>query len=287
MGKHIVDGRFQSDKYPTCPAGKVPLSIEDPDAQGLLWEYALRHIAKDPEFSTDLWLALVTAGYKPSVFVLSTPTEERLVRERDAALSDVSRYKGQADEAGKLMVQAREERDKLAELIACEDKHCGECLSCHRLLLAQAKASITDLKNNRNWNIGPKPLRDKIAELEEQLARSAAVCPKDGCMLWKDHKEDHATAEQVSAALAAAEDVITGEFADDLLRGLENGASTEEMKRRAETAKRRLASVMRPKVPDFPPITRRCRYCNWAEQACHKPCPQAGDGLHSIVEVTP
>ena len=31
MGEHInADGKFQSDKYPTCPAGKVPLSTEDP-----------------------------------------------------------------------------------------------------------------------------------------------------------------------------------------------------------------------------------------------------------------
>ena len=28
MGDHIIDGEFQSDKYPTCPRGKVPLSIK-------------------------------------------------------------------------------------------------------------------------------------------------------------------------------------------------------------------------------------------------------------------
>lgn len=66
MGSHInAEGKFQSDKYPTTPAGKVPLSVEDPLAQGLLWEYAQlrRHI--DAEFSDDLETALKTAGFVP------------------------------------------------------------------------------------------------------------------------------------------------------------------------------------------------------------------------------
>ncbi len=46
-------------------------------------------------------------------------------------------------------------------------------------------------------------LRAERDALREQLHRSATVCPKDGCMLWKDHEENHATAEQVSEALAA------------------------------------------------------------------------------------
>jgi hypothetical protein len=64
MGAHLINGQFQSDKYPTCPAGKVPLSVKDPDAQDLLWEYARRHRARDPEFSDDLEKALILAGYK-------------------------------------------------------------------------------------------------------------------------------------------------------------------------------------------------------------------------------
>ena len=40
MGAHLVDGEFQSDKYPTTPRGKVPLSVKDTTAQDLLWEYA-------------------------------------------------------------------------------------------------------------------------------------------------------------------------------------------------------------------------------------------------------
>ncbi len=66
MGSHIVDGKFQSDKYPTCPAGKVPLSVEDVTAQDLLWEYAQRRRKVDADFSSDLELSLLAAGYCPT-----------------------------------------------------------------------------------------------------------------------------------------------------------------------------------------------------------------------------
>lgn len=65
MGTHIVNGQFQSDKYPTCPPGKVPLSVKDPMAQDLLWEYAQRRRIVDREFSDDLETALRAAGYVP------------------------------------------------------------------------------------------------------------------------------------------------------------------------------------------------------------------------------
>jgi len=60
---HLVNGEFQSDKYPTCPAGKVPLSTKDPMAQDLLLEYARRRKAVDPEFAADLEEALRLKGY--------------------------------------------------------------------------------------------------------------------------------------------------------------------------------------------------------------------------------
>jgi hypothetical protein len=62
---HLIDGEFQSDKYPTCPRGKVPLSCKDLMAQDLLWEYAQRRRAVDPEFAADLETALQSAGYTP------------------------------------------------------------------------------------------------------------------------------------------------------------------------------------------------------------------------------
>lgn len=68
MGAHLIDGEFQSDKYPTTPRGKVPLSCRDTDAQDLLWIYAQRHRHVDREFSEDLELALQKAGYAPEEF---------------------------------------------------------------------------------------------------------------------------------------------------------------------------------------------------------------------------
>lgn len=65
MSAHLIEGEFQSDKYPTCPRGKVPLSVKDPSAQDLLWEYAQRRRVVDAEFSDDLETALRTAGYRP------------------------------------------------------------------------------------------------------------------------------------------------------------------------------------------------------------------------------
>ncbi len=71
MASHIVDGKFQSDKYPTCPAGKVPLSINDATAQDLLWQYAQRRRSVDAEFSEDLEACLIAAGYEPETPVIS------------------------------------------------------------------------------------------------------------------------------------------------------------------------------------------------------------------------
>jgi hypothetical protein len=65
MGDHLIDGEFQSDKYPTTPRGKVPLSCKDPTAQDLLWTYAQRRRPVDAEFSDDLEAALRIAGYRP------------------------------------------------------------------------------------------------------------------------------------------------------------------------------------------------------------------------------
>ena len=66
MGTHLIDGEFQSDKYPTTPRGKVPLSVKDRTAQDLLWQYAQRRRAVDAEFAADLETALYDAGYVPA-----------------------------------------------------------------------------------------------------------------------------------------------------------------------------------------------------------------------------
>lgn len=65
--EHINEnGEFQSDKYPSCPAGKVPLSTKDKSAQDLLWYYAQRRRAIDSAFADDLEFALTKNGYVPS-----------------------------------------------------------------------------------------------------------------------------------------------------------------------------------------------------------------------------
>ncbi len=51
---HLVDGEFQSDKYPWCKPGFVPLKLTDVDAQVALKLYAKCHRDRDAEFSADL-----------------------------------------------------------------------------------------------------------------------------------------------------------------------------------------------------------------------------------------
>lgn len=85
MGAHLIDGEFQSDKYPTTPRGKVPLSVKDKTAQDLLWAYAQRRREVDTEFSDDLEEALRLAGYVPP---LQPTGDEKL----DAA--ELARYIG-------------------------------------------------------------------------------------------------------------------------------------------------------------------------------------------------
>lgn len=54
MGEHIVNGQFQSDKYPWCKPGFVPLKLSDPTARKCLYDYAMLRRAVDKEFSEDL-----------------------------------------------------------------------------------------------------------------------------------------------------------------------------------------------------------------------------------------
>lgn len=65
MGAHLIDGEFQSDKYPTTPRGKVPLSVKDPRVQDLLYEMARRWQSVDDELAADLMAALRNKGFVP------------------------------------------------------------------------------------------------------------------------------------------------------------------------------------------------------------------------------
>lgn len=66
MGSHIVDGKFQSDKYDWSKPGFVPLKVSDKMAQPVLWEYAQSRRAVDAEFADDLEQALRAEGFVPS-----------------------------------------------------------------------------------------------------------------------------------------------------------------------------------------------------------------------------
>lgn len=79
MGSHLICGMFQSDKYPSCPPGKVPLSTNDGSAQDLLWEYAQRRRSVDAEFSEDLETALRSAGYAGPPVRASAPDRARSI----------------------------------------------------------------------------------------------------------------------------------------------------------------------------------------------------------------
>ena len=67
MRAHIINGKFQSDKYPTTPSGFVPLKTTDKMAQDLLWKYAKRRRSIDAEFSEDLKFALKADGFVPKM----------------------------------------------------------------------------------------------------------------------------------------------------------------------------------------------------------------------------
>lgn len=78
MGDHInADGKFQSDKYPWCKPGFVPLKITDAGAWQPLWDYAEQRRAIDAAFADDLQAALKTAGFVPP-----TPTKRRTITVR-------------------------------------------------------------------------------------------------------------------------------------------------------------------------------------------------------------
>lgn len=65
MGEHLIDGEFQSDKYPWCERGFVPLKLTDPMAQSYLWWYAETRRSVDNEFADDLQHGLRLKGFEP------------------------------------------------------------------------------------------------------------------------------------------------------------------------------------------------------------------------------
>lgn len=62
---HIIDGQFQSDRYPTAPRDTVPMDIHNPRFQDLIWIYAERWRTEDPAFADDLQDCLRRSGFEP------------------------------------------------------------------------------------------------------------------------------------------------------------------------------------------------------------------------------
>jgi hypothetical protein len=122
MSSHIVDGEFQSDKYPTTPRGKVPLSIRDPTAQDLLWEYAQRRREVDAEFSADLETALRSAGYVHHEG--SSFTE----RERELLTDCLNGARSALKMAERLSMGAPDKREFMI-------KHSTDCIALFEMLL--------------------------------------------------------------------------------------------------------------------------------------------------------
>lgn len=76
---HLTEsGTFQSDKFPWCSAGFVPLKITDPAARDLLAEYARRREPIDAAFPRDLLEALENIPAKPNPKYLPFPTVDKL-----------------------------------------------------------------------------------------------------------------------------------------------------------------------------------------------------------------
>lgn len=106
FGPHIVDGEFQSDKYPTTPRGKVPLSVKDATAQDLLWSYAQRRRAVDAAFAGDLEIALKIAGYVPHASAPhASPWDTMFGVAKEA-------YRTQGEAVGRRAIALMRERDR-------------------------------------------------------------------------------------------------------------------------------------------------------------------------------
>ncbi|HMI85954.1 MAG TPA: hypothetical protein VK550_17775, partial [Polyangiaceae bacterium] len=112
---HLTDGEFQSDKYPTTPRGKVPLSVKDPTAQDLLWEYAQRRRSVDAEFSADLEAAVRNAGYVPEA---PAPGDSAIPEDDDIGAAHPTRT-GRHDLYAEAMrmVGAKQSKQALVDLV--------------------------------------------------------------------------------------------------------------------------------------------------------------------------
>lgn len=165
---HLIDGEFQSDKYPTCPRGKVPLSVKDKTAQDLLWVYAQRRRAVDAEFAHDLEIALRAAGFEPR----EQRTSEAQSKPRDAIECIVRAYKEEEQRTSEVLINAGSETRSL--LIAFQE-HLLNALTIGRHDDAPTKLRRTSLLARVE-----KVLRAQEATSEATPAVEQAVIPVGG-----------------------------------------------------------------------------------------------------------
>lgn len=131
---HLVDGDFKSDKYPTTPRGKVPLSTKDPMAQDLLWQYAKRRRVVDADFADALVEALRLKGYVGDGEAPLTDDRREEIRDRDKELRDAIAAIRKAMEPFVVAADAVEAmRDRLIEDNSVHIA--GNCEDCSKLLL--------------------------------------------------------------------------------------------------------------------------------------------------------
>lgn len=119
---HLIGGEFQSDKYPTCPRGKVPLSVKDKTAQDLLWEYAQRRRSVDAEFASDLEIALKSHGYTAAAGVGEDARSLKICRDGRDFVMDLAVTMGVVDMVTesitvnelmpRMLERAREDRER-------------------------------------------------------------------------------------------------------------------------------------------------------------------------------
>lgn len=178
MGAHINEqGEWQSDKYPGCPAGKVPLSTKDVTAQDLLWEYAQRRRAMDAEFADDLEYALRAKGYLPPD---RGADEKRLAEIREHAYrnSDHKFVVRLLDESER----ARTEAEALRKALQCDI-----AILCERAAQSARESTIVNqlTKHLAETEVGQKLLamradrdRTEAALAEERAKREAAEFAK-------------------------------------------------------------------------------------------------------------
>lgn len=238
-GSHLIDGEFQSDKYPTCPRGKVPLSVKDGTAQDLLWTYAQRRRAVDAQFSADLETALRTAGYQP---VAAGDLDERIAAKIDDLKSDLDSI------AGSLGVEPTRPTilrtiERVRADIKRKDKEYAE--QHERATAAEARvAELTaalDIANRQRLDLGAK-LNQCAEDCDDNADRAAQW--ERRAKAAEDELARLTSPPDVTAQLATARAV-----ADNLLalmaeaHGVLGGAKGETIVAAAKRAREKIATL--------------------------------------------